>query len=180
MSELPDVLGSKHCISILRRFLFRPGDEKYQSEVVKDSGLSYVTTTRCLNMLVGQGLLKDSWFGGLRMYALNAGSPVVRQMKVLLNVDALYDAVKDFAGQGFELYVYGSTARGEDTEASDIDLLVLGTIDQETLSKMVRRVESATRREARPLVRSRVEYAEMSRTDSAFYENVTCDRIRII
>jgi predicted nucleotidyltransferase len=180
MSEIANVLGSKNCIDVLRRFLFRPDDEKYQSEVVKSSGLSYVTATRCLNQLVAQGLLKDSWRGGLKMYALNVGSPVVRQIKVLLNIAAIYETVKGFADCGFELYVYGSTARGDDTETSDIDLLIIGAIDEQTLAEIVRRIENAMKRDVRLLVKSQVEYAELSRTDSAFYENLTCDRIRLI
>jgi predicted nucleotidyltransferase len=180
MSELSVLLGSKQCINILNQFLYLPDNEKYQSEVVRDSGLSYVTATKCLNQLVAHGFLKDSWRGGLKMYALNAGSPVVSQIKVLLNVAAIYDAIKDLADSHFELYVYGSAARGDDTLNSDVDLLIIGAIDEQTLAQVVRRIENKMKREVRPLVKSQVEYAELSRTDSAFYENLTCDRIRII
>ncbi len=180
MAEVSDILGSKNCLAIARQFLFRPGDEKYQGEVVRSSGLSYVTATRCLNLLVSQGLLKETWRGGLKMYTLNVGSPVVRQLKILLNVSVIYNAVKDLAGPGFELYLYGSMARGEDAEMSDADLLIIGAIDEETLAQVVRRIGDATGRDVRPLIKTRVEYAELPRTNSAFYENLTCDRIRII
>lgn len=180
MSELSEVLGSKNCIDIIKRFLYRSDVEKYQSEVVRESGLSYVTATRCLNLLVAQDLLKESWRGGLKMYVLNASSPVVRQMKVLLSVDALYNAVKGFAGHGFELYLFGSAARGENDHLSDIDVLIIGIADDRTVVEVVESIKNATGREVNPVVKDPLEYSQLAQTDRVLYENLQRDRISII
>jgi predicted nucleotidyltransferase len=130
--------------------------------------------------LAGYGLLNESWKGGLKIYTLNKESPVVRQMKILLNVAAVNDAVKSFSGQGFELYLFGSAARGEDDPLSDIDVLIIGKVDDRTVVELSEKIRSATDRTVNPIVKDPLEYSRLARTDKVFYENLQRDRIRII
>jgi predicted nucleotidyltransferase len=125
-------------------------------------------------------MLTETWKGGLRIYRLNKESLAVRQMKILLNSTTIYDAIKDFAGADFEVYLYGSMARGEDLEESDADLLIIGEISAGRLVKLVKAIEKVMGHEVKPVVMSRIEYAELPQKNSAFYENLDRDRIRII
>lgn len=180
MPEFSELFSSKNCLQIISKFLYKPDIEMYQSEVVRESGLSYVTATKCLNMLVSGDLLSKSWKGGLKIYKLNRDSPVVKHLKMLLSVSAVYEAVKSFSNQGFELYLFGSVARGEDTEGSDVDVLITGKIDNRTLVEISEKIGSALNREVNPLVKTPIEFADLARTNTAFYESITRDRIRII
>jgi predicted nucleotidyltransferase len=180
MSSIHDIFGSKGCMRVLHIFLSRPSVERYQSEAVKESGLSYVTATKCLDLLLKNDMLTDTWKGGLRIYRLNKESLAVKQMKILLSSTTINDAIKDFTSPDFEVFIYGSMARGEDTEESDVDLLVLGEISAGRLVKLVKAVEKVIGHEVKPVVMSRIEYAELPQKNSAFYENLNRDRIRII
>lgn len=161
-------------------FLSRPSVELYQSEAVKESGLSYVTAVKCLDLLLKNNLLTETWRGGLRIYRLNKESLAVKQMKILLSSTAILDAIKHFGSPDFEVYLYGSTARGEDAEESDVDLLIIGKIGAGKRMKLAKAVEKAIGHEAKLVVMSRIEYAELPQKNSAFYENLDRDRIRII
>lgn len=180
MYHFADLFSSRYGIQLFRMFIDRPDIEQYQSEIIKKSGLATNTVIKWLKNLVEYGLLIETWKGGLKLYSLNRGSPVVRQMKILLNVAAIYEAIQKFAGTGIELYIYGSTARGEDVADSDVDLLILGKANDSTVMQIVRDVETAIGRQVSPLTKTPVEYAELSRTNSAFYESINRDRIRII
>ncbi len=171
---------SKHAIKLLKIFIDSPEHEFYQNEIIRESGLAPNTAINWLKALASYGLLNVSWKGGLKIYVLNGGSPVVRQMKVLLNVAAVYDAVKSFAGQGFEVYLFGSAARGEDDWLSDIDVLILGKVDDRTTVKVADSISKATGREVNPVVKDPFEYSQLAQTDRVFYENLQRDRIRII
>jgi predicted nucleotidyltransferase len=180
MSSIQDIFGSKGCMCVLQMFLSRPSAERYQSEAVKESGLSYVTATKCLDRLLRNKMLTETRKGGLRIYRLNKESLAVKQMKILLSSTRIYDAIKDFESPDFEVYLYGSTARGEDAEESDIDLLILGGITEGRLAKLYNAVGKVMGRDVKPLVMSRIEYAGLPQKNSAFYENLNRDRIRII
>lgn len=180
MSTIQDIFGSKGCMCVLQMFLSRPSAERYQSEAVKESGLSYVTATKCLDLLLRNNMLIETWKGGLRIYRLNKGSLAVRQMKILLSSTTIFDAIKNFESPDFEVYLFGSTARGEDLEDSDVDILIIGEIGAAQMVKLRKAVEKVIGREVKPVVMSRLEYAELPQKNSAFYENLDRDRIRII
>jgi predicted nucleotidyltransferase len=175
-----DLFSSKLGIQLLKIFLDSPDNEFYQNEVIKESRLAPNTAIKWLKTLASYRLLNESWKGGLKIYALNKDSPVVRQMKILLNVAAVNDAVKSFAGQDFELYLFGSAARGEDDRLSDIDVLIIGKVDDQTVVQVEESIKNALDREVNPVVKDPLEYSQLARTDRVFYENLQRDRIRIL
>ena len=180
MSELIDIIGSKHCVHLLRLLIDRSGEELYQGEIIKDSGLSPNTGMKWLKFLASHGVLTEKWKGGLKIYSLVTSHPVVKQLKILINVASLYEIVKDFAGEGLEIYLFGSVARGEDTKESDIDLLIIGGIDNITLVEFTDKIHVALEKKVNPVVKNPFEYSQMYRTDKVFNKNVERDRIRLI
>jgi predicted nucleotidyltransferase len=144
------------------------------------SRLAPNTVIKWLKLLAGYGLLNGGWKGGLKIHTLNKESPVVRQMKILLNVATVYDAVKSFVGRGFEMYLFGSAARGEDDRLSDIDVLLIGKPSDRIVVEVAESIKKATCREVNPVVKNPLEYSQLPQTDNVFYENLQRDRIRIL
>jgi predicted nucleotidyltransferase len=180
MSRFIELFTTKHAIGLLKIFIDDPDHEFYQNEVVKASRLAPNTAIKWLKMLASYNLLNEGWKGGLKIYTLNKESPVLRQMKVLLNVASVNDAVKGFAGKGFELYLFGSAARGEDDPLSDIDILIIGKLDDITVLEVTKGISEVTGREANPIVKDPLEYSQLAQTNRVFYENLQRDRIRIL
>lgn len=63
--------------------------------------------------------------GRLKLHGLNRENPLVDQLKVLCTIDELLPKFERYWGQG-EIYIYGSAARGDGLEDSDLDILVIG------------------------------------------------------
>lgn len=180
MSHFTDIFTGKNSIHLLKLFIESPEQEFYQNELVKKSRLAPNTAISWLKLLASYGILNVSWKGGLKIYRLNKENPVVKQLKILLNVATIYDAVKSFAGHDFELYLFGSAARGEDDLLSDIDVLLIGKMDDQMVVEVVKSIKDDTGHVVNPVVKDPFEYSQLALTDRVFYENLQRDRIRIL
>ncbi|MEW6222409.1 MAG: nucleotidyltransferase domain-containing protein [Candidatus Hadarchaeota archaeon] len=97
----------------------------------------------------------------------------MKQLKILSVVSELLPKLKRHEGRG-EIYLYGSAARGEGFEDSDLDILVVGR-ERDVISeigKIDKRIKVSF---FTPL-----EWAKVAREDPAFYERVLQDKIRLV
>lgn len=180
MTGLTGIIGSKKCMQILKAIAYAPESEFYQSEIARISGLSINTSKKWLEPLVKYGILNKTKKAGHIIYTLDRGHPFVKQLKILMSVSQIYEAICKFSEEGFEVYLFGSAARGEDTEKSDIDLLIIGSIDNNTLVVLTDKINKVSGRVVNPIRYNPVEYAELSRKDKAFYRHLERDKIRLI
>jgi predicted nucleotidyltransferase len=103
-----------------------------------------------------------------RFYQANSKSPVFEPLKQLVIrsaglIDGLRDALATIADRIAAAFVFGSFARGEQHEASDVDLMVIArdgnvTIDQ--IVPLLRNEQAALGREINPFVLSASELSE--------------------
>lgn len=179
-AKLTDLLGSKYCISILMIFFSSPEEELYQADIVKRSNHSKMTVIKWLNFLESYHVLKVAKKGNLKYYSINKENPIIKQLKSLTNTMNVYEFAEQLSGKGLEIYLFGSSARGEDTEQSDIDVLIIGKINKHELVKFIDDVKERMRKNVNPIVMDPFEYSTLYRKDKTFYENVQRDRIRLI
>ena len=171
---------SKSGIKLLRAFLYKPHFEMHQAEIITVTGLSKVTVMNLLKTYRDSGLLRCNKRGDLKLYSIEFDNSVVRQLKVFLIVSELYWELKDMASEDIEVHLFGSAARGDDTENSDIDLLVLTSRDKQSVRYKFTEVKNSMNREVNPVVYSNIEFAALPYTDKAFYYSIEKDLIRLI
>ena len=171
---------AKNSLGLLKVFLFTPGTQMYQNEVIRMSGLSKNTTMKLLGLFTKHGILTESRKGNLKLFLLAEAHPVVKQLKILINVSELYEVLKEFSDKGFEAFLFGSTSRGEDTDHSDIDLLIIGKISNDNISRIETKIRRLLNRDINPIIKNPYEYSNLYKTDKAFYENLERDKIRLI
>ncbi len=181
--QLIGIIASKKCFELISFLLYRPGYEMYQQEIVKASGLSPNTAVPLLRKLTGYGVLKERLVAGTRFYSLVEENPVIKQLKVLVNVSNIYELSRDLPDDT-EIYLFGSAARGDDVESSDIDLAVIANGDKKTLSRLKEkikdRLEKKLKREVNPVVFTPIEYSNLHNKERAFYESIEKDKIRVL
>ena len=73
-----------------------------------------------------------------------------------------------------EVYLYGSCARGENTEESDIDILVVTNIERREITKHLKNEKTKI------MIFTPLEYSMLYKQDKPFYERVERDEIRVI
>jgi predicted nucleotidyltransferase len=185
MVELSDLLGSKASVQLLEFFIQRTDQPMYQAEIINEVKAStnpqfnWNTAKKWLNFFVSYGLVSERKKGKWVLYTLDRTNPVVKEFKIFTSVAKLYEVMRTFQIKDTEIYLFGSAARGEDNENSDIDLLLIGQIDNNTLVELKESVKDKMRKEVNIIAYSRAQYSDLYRSDHAFFDNIDKDKVKI-
>lgn len=130
---------------ILRHFFGKPNVERHVRELARELGWSATIVGRELKRLERAGILRSERIGSVRRYAVDADSPVASEIRSLvqktIGVEGrVREAIVDLPGVE-EAFLYGSYVSGEERATSDLDLFVIGPVDQEALSERLQDVE---------------------------------------
>ncbi len=169
------LLGNRKPMAILEHFMDSPSIELSQTEIISRLKLSKATAVKWLKALTGTGYLNLREIGPTNIYSLNRQSRTVKQLKILSTIARL----EPFSIPGCEIYLYGSAARGEDTEKSDIDLLIIGA---KKPGDIVGKIERLSEKFGKPInfkLFTELEWSRLVKSDPAFYERVEKDKIQL-
>lgn len=166
--------------AILKFFIDNPSREFYLKEIQGGTKAAKASLINWLNKFVKMDILTKNTRGRLRIYSLKSGDPFVKHLRILMNVSAFLPLAMELRGLDVEVYLYGSVARGEDVEGSDVDLLILGKAKPREVARRVQVFSRKVGRRMRPQVFSKFEWSQMVKKDPAFFERVERDKIRLV
>ncbi|MBI4214762.1 nucleotidyltransferase domain-containing protein [archaeon] len=182
LNELLLIIGRRDFqsfLTILSVFSLNHSKSFYKEQLVNKTGLAKATVNAAVDQLFQQGFLSKTSAGRTILYKLEFYNPVVRQLKVFLSVCKLYSIFKDFDGS--EVYLFGSYARGEDVQDSDVDLLFVGHAPINKLRVKCAEVEDQFERKVSLIVKSTQEFSVLGQDERsrAFYENLIRNSIKV-
>jgi predicted nucleotidyltransferase len=154
---------------IMELFFEYPRREFYLREVSREVGVSVGAAKKYLDRLVEKRLLLRRVVGNLYLFRSNREHPIFKQKMLAYNTEKLFDSgVVDrlLELEPTSIILYGSFARGENDENSDIDVLVISE------KKDVPSFRGILDREVNVSVYSEAEWNNKAREDKAFYEQV--------
>ncbi len=150
---LNDYLGSDASVRVLRA-LFAHGGALSTSQLARDSGLTPQGTRHTLDKLAGNKIVKVLGQSRSRLFSVDFQNPLAKALKALFNREwARWDEVIRELRETLQAnktieaaWYYGSVARGEDTAASDFDIVVIapeGEVEAvvESVRQSLRKVE---------------------------------------
>ena len=109
-------------------FLLNPTMKLWVRQIERDLKVSLPLVIRYTKELEKQGILKSSSLAGVTLYSADRTSATFLLEKKLYNLRSLYSSgLVDFLVQELSnptIVLFGSYARGEDMEKSDIDLYI--------------------------------------------------------
>lgn len=136
-------------VNVLGVVLF--SENLHLREISRRAGVSPPEAKRELDNLLSLGVLRKEAKGNLSLFRLNRGCPFLKELTGLyLKTDGLFEQVKDAVssvGGVKYAFIYGSFARDDFNEASDVDVFVVGAADDDELSKAFLNVQKKTGRE---------------------------------
>ncbi len=168
---------------IMGFFFKRPAEEFYEKEVREAVGLSAGAANIHLKQLAKKSFILYRKAGRMNFYRLNyVDNSIVRQLKKAHTLSLrVFSKIKEtFKDFGLEIYLYGSAARGEDTEKSDLDILVIGDIELSKLEKQFSSIRKNSEKEIKLTVFSRRDWIRIAKRDPAFYQRIEKDKIKIV
>ena len=147
---------------ILQLFFRDPEKDWYLREIATALGKAPGFFQRTLDLLVKEKILLDSRRGNLRFFRLNQNHPLYPELKQIISKTVGAEArlgrlVDQFDSIEFA-FIFGSYAKGTETTQSDIDLLIIGSADEDGLTRLVNKAESALGREINYHVYNKAEF----------------------
>src|SRR4030043_216792 len=139
------IITSKAKRSLLKLLLTNPDREFYVRDISRRTGEPLNAVRRELGYLEKAGLIKSRHAGNLKYYSVVKEFPFYPELKKIIYTtvgfgDYLADRFKD-SKEIEHAFIYGSVANNEETAKSDVDLFVVGEIDEDELHGLVAQIE---------------------------------------
>ena len=142
---------SKTRAALLELFLTNPESSFYMQEVGRILGKKPGTFQRTINNMVSEGILISEYKANARFFRANKEYPIYKELKSIVFKSAgaqrSIRKVLEKVGNVEISFIYGSYAKAKETYFSDIDLAVIGTVDEDKLIKEFDRLEDKFQRE---------------------------------
>lgn len=127
---------------------------------------------RELIKLESTGLFLSENKGNLVYYYLNKSYPLFKELKSIIFKTSgapkmLQNTLKKFDGID-RAFIYGSFAKGEEREGSDIDLLIIGEVNEDKLIEVINNVERKLQREINYSIYGKEDFKKKKKEGNSF------------
>lgn len=158
---------------VLAVLLLQPEAGFHLRELARLAGSHAGTLARELDKLTQAGLLLRSEQGNQVRYQANARHPLFENLAAMFRkthglLPLLRAALAPLDEHIALALVFGSVARGTATEASDVDLLVLGDVGFAELVQALHPLQTELKREINPVLYAPREFAKRAQRGEAF------------
>jgi len=173
---LEALIPSRTRVKLLTLFLLNPESEFYVREIVRMTDENMNSVRRELANLESFGLITGQKKGVQQYYAVNRDFFLYDELqKIVLKTEGVARHLKENLAALDEIqcmFIYGSFASGTAGAKSDIDLFIIGSVDESLLIPLVHESERALHREINYTLMHPGELKERQRTGDPFVKNV--------
>lgn len=173
---LQKLFTSKTRVKLLTLFLMNPEREMYVREITRNIDENINSVRRELANLEEIGLLTSKRKGNLRYYVTNRKMFIYDELtSIILKTEGIAKFLKDNLSEIGDIkiaFIYGSFARGKAMAESDIDVLIIGDVNEDELIVAVREIENRLLREVNYVLFIPEEFEERLKNKDPFVSNV--------
>ncbi|MDD5098333.1 MAG: nucleotidyltransferase domain-containing protein [Candidatus Pacebacteria bacterium] len=157
-----------------------PDKDFYFREIAKMLGKEPGVFQKDIKKLVEDGIIETYEKGNRRFFKLNNKHPLYKEIKIIFfkttGIEGkLKNDIKKIKGIK-KSFIYGSFAQGKEKPTSDVDVFVVGTIDENDLIDKLSFLEDKFGREFNYTLMDEKEFKEKSKKDS-FVKNVLSQKV---
>ena len=155
--SVSSVLFGRTRRAILSLLYGHPDEQYYLREIVRATGFGLGSVQRELAQLTEAGIIRRSESGHQVYFRANSDSPVFTDLKNLITktsgaAETIREALLPLRDRISIAFIYGSIARGEERQQSDVDVLIVGSISFAEAVKALRGAQERLNREINPSV----------------------------
>ena len=148
---LAKLFGSDARVKVLSLFMLNAGNEYYLREIAQETRLAIRSVQRTVENLTEIGILQREKRGNSVYFRLRDDVPILSELKtIFLKTVGLGALLRQMLAEqkGIEIaFIYGSLAKGEEEEASDIDVAIIGDLSSRQLTSELVKLERELGRE---------------------------------
>jgi predicted nucleotidyltransferase len=172
---LMDILFGAYRQRVLGHLLLNPDQDFHVRELARLTDTSAGTLHKELSRLAAAGLLLRRKQGNQVRYQANRGCPVFAELAGLFRkttglADVIAQAVAPLAPE--LAVIFGSVARGEETAASDIDLLLIGNLGFADAVRALQPAQDTLQREINPVIYRADEFTRKLADNDRFVSDI--------
>jgi predicted nucleotidyltransferase len=182
-SPLEKLFRSRAQVLVLKLLFLNPEGEFHLNDIARRTGLAPSVVAKECAVLLSLGLVKRSVQGNLTIYEINKESVIHDELKrVFMKYELLSEIIANKLHTERVTYalIYGSFAKGTEGGKSDIDLLVVGSIDEDDLLKSVNEIQKSTGRDVNYILWSEREFAEKVRSQIPLIREISKTSVMMI
>lgn len=161
---------------IIKLFLKNPEKEYYFREIARKLNKEPSHYQKYLDDLVEDKILLDERRGNMRFFRLNKEHLLYEEIKSIISkTTGLENELKDLVDKLDNVecaFIFGSIAKGTENNNSDIDLMLIGNINQDALTTMISLVEGKIAREINYHIYSSQEIVKKIKEKNNFISNI--------
>ena len=174
---LASALFGKTRKTVLALLYAHPDRSFYLRQIARATGAGQGAVQRELGRLGEAGIITRSGTGRQVHFQANRQCPIFAELQGLMLktaglADVLRSALSPLAGKLDLAFVYGSHAAGSSTGSSDVDLLVVGNVDELELHRAVSQAERQLQRSVNYTLLSQDEFNRRRKATSGFLARV--------
>jgi len=174
--DITRIFKSKTRQAIFRLYFTNPEKSFYLRQLERELDIPVSMLRKELISLEKTGLFASSRTGNLLYYSLNKEYPLYGELKNIVfktvGIKGVLSKRLSFL-KGIETaFIYGSYAKSEDNVKSDIDLFIIGAVDENKLIEIIKKAEKDFRREINYSIYSKKDFKKKKSREDPFLEDV--------
>jgi DNA-binding transcriptional ArsR family regulator len=184
--DLSSALFGKVRRTLLALFYSRPDESLYIREIVRMTGVGQGAVQRELKQLADAGIITASRQGRMVYYKANRDCPIYDELHRLMTktaglADVLRKSLEPLAPQIDIAFIYGSRASFTAGPASDVDVMVVGDVEDLALHRAFAEAEGILDRPVNYTLLTRKEFNRRRKEKDGFLSRVLGgDKISIV
>ena len=167
---------SKTRKAILQLYFSHPEKKYYLRELEKKINFPVQNIRRELINLEKKGMFKREKSGNQVFYYLNKESPIYNDIENIISKtigieNQLRESLSELSGIK-QAFIFGSFADGTKDYLSDIDIIIVGDIDENNLIEKIMELETKFEREINCHIYSEKEFKKRKKEKDSFISNI--------
>ena len=186
MSQLSNALFSTTQQQLFGLLYGKPEKSFYLKELLRLTGMGVSTIKRELEKMLSAGILVMEKRGNQHHYQANPNCPIFNELrgivqKTLGAADLITHALDPYSDRINWAFIFGSYASGKESYASDIDLMIIGSVDYTDVVKTLYPLQESLMREINPKIYSSDDWGKLKQSEDGFIKDVLLKpRINIV
>ncbi len=162
-SSLENLFRSRAMVLILKLLLLNSSSEFHANDIARRSSLAPSTVAKEMPLIYNMGIVQRRVQGNLVFYKINNKGVIFNELKrIFLKFEMLDEVISRNLPKERIKYalIYGSFAKGTESQSSDIDLLVIGDVSDDILLRSISKTERTLGREINYLLWTEEEFLD--------------------
>lgn len=179
---LENLFGSRVRARVVGWLFSHPDERFFVRQLTSIIGEDSTNVSRELSRLEQLGLVVASMEGRQKYYQADQTAPIFEELKGIAlktvgAADVIREALSPFGDSISLSFIYGSLAAGDAGPGSDVDLLVVGTVDEVELHARISRAEELLRRTVSCTLLGPDEFRQRKQQQGEFLDRVLHGRL---